>query len=319
MLDLSNGLGSVLLFYQPPWFYFAIMNSLSKYIDFFVKSSLRGTEPHGGDKDCEIEIEDDKVALSQRLAIVENDTSGRDCPSPILTQAGFALKPESEHTGSLSYRVVEFGSDSSVDALPQEGVQGSVPSILTTTQMNGSPGEPETRLALITSSDMPADGNSAVVVSGGQFYVISDVLTNTSPRNLAPRTSETLNPRLTGSTREEKRRVTHNEVERRRRDKINTWICRLAKIIPECPEAHSKSAQSKGGILAKACDYIAELREHNEELMEKVKETQRRDMDFELLKQEVEVLKSENAALKNENAIVRAQLQQQRLLGDLPP
>lgn len=78
----------------------------------------------------------------------------------------------------------------------------------------------------------------------GQFYVISDVLTTTTPRNLAPRASESvINPRLTGSTREEKRRVTHNEVERRRRDKINTWIYRLAKIIPDCPEAHTKNSQ----------------------------------------------------------------------------
>ncbi|KAG7168846.1 Upstream stimulatory factor 2-like [Homarus americanus] len=128
-----------------------------------------------------------------------------------------------------------------------------------------------------------------------------------------------MSPRFGGSTREEKRRVTHNEVERRRRDKINTWICRLAKIIPDCPEAHSKSSQSKGGILAKACDYISELRIHNEQLTERMKETQRREMDFELLKQEVEVLKNENAALKNENALVRAQMQQQGLLGDLPP
>lgn len=78
----------------------------------------------------------------------------------------------------------------------------------------------------------------------GQFYVISDVLTTTTPRNLAPRASESvMNPRLPGSTREEKRRVTHNEVERRRRDKINTWIYRLAKIIPDCPEAHTKNSQ----------------------------------------------------------------------------
>ena len=60
--------------------------------------------------------------------------------------------------------MVEFGSDSSVDALPQEGVQG--PGILTTSQMNGS-GDPEARLALIASSDMPTDGSGAVVVSGG--------------------------------------------------------------------------------------------------------------------------------------------------------
>lgn len=84
----------------------------------------------------------------------------------------------------------------------------------------------------------------------GQFYVISDVLTTTAPRNLAPRASETvMNPRLTGSSREEKRRVTHNEVERRRRDKINTWIYRLAKIIPDCPEAHTKNSQVREDVV----------------------------------------------------------------------
>lgn len=57
-----------------------------------------------------------------------------------------------------------------------------------------------------------------------------------------------MSQRLTGTTREEKRRVTHNEVERRRRDKINNWICRLAKIIPDCPDAHPKSAQVKGVV-----------------------------------------------------------------------
>lgn len=264
-----------------------------------------------GDKDCE--CEDDKVALTQRLAIVEEDGAVRDSSSPILAQSGFTLRSDSEHSGAVAYRVVQFGTDGGVDAIPQGAVQNTVPNLLTATQMNGSPSDnSETRLALITSGDVPTDGNSAVVVSGGQFYVISDVLTNTAPRSLTPRTSESMmSQRLTGTTREEKRRVTHNEVERRRRDKINNWICRLAKIIPDCPDAHPKSAQSKGGILAKACDYISELRLQNEQLMERLKEVQRRDMDFELLKQEVEVLKNENAALKNENALVRSQLQQQ--------
>lgn len=89
----------------------------------------------------------------------------------------------------------------------------------------------------------------SLVTPTGQFYVISDVLTTTTPRNLAPRASESvISPRLTGSTREEKRRVTHNEVERRRRDKINTWIYRLAKIIPDCPEAHTKNSQVMDSI-----------------------------------------------------------------------
>jgi len=36
--------------------------------------------------------------------------------------------------------------------------------------------------------------------------------------------------------RDAKRRLTHNEVERRRRDKINQWIMYMSKIIPDCAE-----------------------------------------------------------------------------------
>ncbi len=32
--------------------------------------------------------------------------------------------------------------------------------------------------------------------------------------------------------RDDRRRVSHNEVERRRRDKINNWILKLGKIMP---------------------------------------------------------------------------------------
>ncbi|NXQ06476.1 USF1 factor, partial [Vidua macroura] len=51
-----------------------------------------------------------------------------------------------------------------------------------------------------------------------------------------PRKSEA--PR---ATRDEKRRAQHNEVERRRRDKINNWIVQLSKIIPDCSMENTKS------------------------------------------------------------------------------
>lgn len=73
---------------------------------------------------------------------------------------------------TLAYRVVQFSPDGTVDSLPQNNVPGAVTSLLTTTttpQANGSPTEsPETRLALITSGDVPSNTNSAVVVSGGE-------------------------------------------------------------------------------------------------------------------------------------------------------
>lgn len=81
--------------------------------------------------------------------------------------------------------------------------------------------------------------------------------------------------------RDEHRRVTHNEVERRRRDKINHWIEKLGSIIPvdgkpgDLPlpgtgpmmfgtpftvdAGHPEYSPSKGGILSKACDYVMAL------------------------------------------------------------
>lgn len=58
--------------------------------------------------------------------------------------------------------------------------------------------------------------------------------------------------------RDDKRRATHNEIERRRRDKINSWITKLAALVPN---SGLPDSASKGGILAKACDYITELTE----------------------------------------------------------
>ncbi|XP_076032604.1 upstream stimulatory factor 2-like isoform X2 [Oratosquilla oratoria] len=284
------------------------------------------------------EVEDDKSIISRQLPIVEDDSHDRDSASPILTDGTFALRPESDQTGGLAYRVVQFGSDGGVDTLPHivtsshtssptltnSGVTAAT-ALVATTQFNGSPGSDgsgEARFAFIAPGGDGTGDASAVLTSGGQLYVIGNttsVLTSTNQRSLTPRAGETTTmttPRLVGHNRDEKRRVTHNEVERRRRDKINTWIGRLAKIIPDCPEAHTKNSHvlSKGGILSKACDYIQELRQQSEQLLERVKEHQQSQMDFELLKQEIEVLKNENAALKNENALMRAQLQQQGLL-----
>lgn len=59
-------------------------------------------------------------------------------------------------------------------------------------------------------------------------------------------------------------------MERRRRDKINNWILKLSKIIPDGNSLGAAGevkgnghyeGQSKGGILAKACQYIQELQE----------------------------------------------------------
>ncbi|XP_017918863.1 PREDICTED: upstream stimulatory factor 2 isoform X2 [Capra hircus] len=146
--------------------------------------------------------------------------------------------------------------------------------------------------------------------AGGQFYVMmtpQDVLQTGTQRTIAPRTHP-YSPKIDGTRtpRDERRRAQHNEVERRRRDKINNWIVQLSKIIPDCNADNSKTGASKGGILSKACDYIRELRQTNQRMQETFKEAERLQMDNELLRQQIE-------ELKNENAVLRAQLQQRNL------
>lgn len=63
-------------------------------------------------------------------------------------------------------------------------------------------------------------------------------------------------------------------------------------------------SQSKGGILAKACEYIQELRANNARLPDVLKENERLNLDLDLIRQQCD-------DLKNENQILRAHLQQQ--------
>lgn len=127
----------------------------------------------------------------------------------------------------------------------------------------------------------------------GQLYVMmspQEVLTGANQ-------SKTEGPR---TSRDEKRRAQHNEVERRRRDKINNWIVQLSKTIPDCTIDSTKTGQSKGGILSKACDYIQELRQSNSRLGDELNSLERLKMDNQLLRQEVEDWKSKNQILRSQ-------------------
>ncbi|XP_067281211.1 upstream stimulatory factor 2 isoform X2 [Pseudorasbora parva] len=161
-----------------------------------------------------------------------------------------------------------------------------------------------------TAVSVQATSDPTLAQAGGQFYVMMsppDVLQTGTPRSIAPRT-HTYSTKIDGprAPRDERRRAQHNEVERRRRDKINNWIVTLSKIIPDCNMDNTKTGASKGGILSKACDYIRELRQTNQRLQESYKEVERIQVDNELLRQQIE-------DLKNDNALLRAQLQQHGL------
>lgn len=96
------------------------------------------------------------------------------------------------------------------------------------------------------------------------------------------------------------RRQQHNEVERRRRDKINTWINKISRVVPDCSDDHTKQGQSKGGILAKAYEYILDLQQkcglteqhYNKEDVEELLNERNQ------LKNEVDKLRLENAQLR---------------------
>ncbi|XP_063804792.1 upstream stimulatory factor 1 isoform X2 [Pseudophryne corroboree] len=162
-----------------------------------------------------------------------------------------------------------------------------------------------TATTVVTTQNSEALLGQAASTGAGQFFVMmspQDVLQGGAQRSIAPRTHP-YSPKSDGprTTRDEKRRAQHNEVERRRRDKINNWIVQLSKIIPDCSMENTKSGQSKGGILSKACDYIQELRQGNMRLSEELQNLEQLQMDNELLRQQVE-------DLKNKNLILRAQL-----------
>ncbi|XP_077267579.1 uncharacterized protein LOC143900285 [Temnothorax americanus] len=162
----------------------------------------------------------------------------------------------------------------------------------------------------------PVNNTVQVLTSplNGQLYVLSngnDVVTSESAR-VVPSVAKlqiegSQNIVTTVKKRDERRRVTHNEVERRRRDKISNWISKLANLLAECdPENVNKEGevkpnlepQSKGGILARAYEYITELREAPEKLAQSLDESAQLMEEVKNLRQVVNQLKDENSKLK---------------------
>lgn len=169
---------------------------------------------------------------------------------------------------------------------------------------------------LITPQNTASASSNASAVP--QFYVIgnpNDLTAATGGRVLAPKTALTIsnNPTIgsvsesmntSASRRIDRRRQTHNEVERRRRDTINAWIMQLGKLIPDLDMDEQEKgppkggALSKGGILQKACDYVNELTEDNKTLLKRVKELENVESDNERLRSLVSELTEENTVLK---------------------
>ncbi|CAH0386513.1 unnamed protein product [Bemisia tabaci] len=233
-----------------------------------------------------------ELMSTQSLAIVEEDGSlgsGDDQTAvselnddPLL--AGTEDIPVHFRSDGVTYRVVQVNpANNTVDAVP----------LVPTSSGYVSPQHNTIQAAVLANP------------INGQVYVIGDtneVFSSTNQRSLAPRFNSNSNDSLGSTSRDDKRRASHNEVERRRRDKINNWIMKLSKIIPESPNDSHKSFEglSKGGILAKACDYIHELRSQNIQYQECLNENKKLALEVENLKRENEELKLVNNQLKDQ-------------------
>ncbi|XP_067938234.1 upstream stimulatory factor 1-like isoform X2 [Watersipora subatra] len=204
----------------------------------------------------------------------------------------------------VSYSVLQVADgDDHTLSLPTGSTvtQAVISSPFTATDANS-----DTTFAYIPAGSVNAGGDNEAVVTniastGGQFYVMmspQDVIQGQRPsaRGLSGGGSVTSGGKY---NRDDRRRNTHNEVERRRRDKINNWIVTLSKLIPDCAETNAASSTvSKSGILAKACEYIADLKEANLRLAESLKESETIAMNNELLRQQLEQSKDEISLLR---------------------
>uniref|UniRef100_A0A2A4K935 BHLH domain-containing protein n=1 Tax=Heliothis virescens TaxID=7102 RepID=A0A2A4K935_HELVI len=135
-----------------------------------------------------------------------------------------------------------------------------------------------------------------------EYFVISNPVevfgTTTTPKKNARRDPMAAKA-VTAKKRDDKRRATHNEVERRRRDKINSWISKLANLVPN---SGLPDSASKGGILAKACDHITDLTEKQKRLEKLEVENEKLVLEILRLNQELAEVRKENSSMRNQLA-----------------
>lgn len=223
-------------------------------------------------------------------------------------------------SGQTAYRVLQMPgggeqelSEATIQLINSQIVQSQGGSNNSTiqhvSQDNGDGSPQQTQFAVRTSEVQGSDSD----IASGQYYVMlpqaSERLTQIVPRNgqiiynhqdivALPSPNRAVNRLQTVCN--QPRRQQHNEVERRRRDKINTWINKISKVVPDCSDDHTKQGQSKGGILAKAYEYILELQQKSG--------ISQGHYD----KDEVELLIQERNNFKNEVDKLRLEIEQYR-------
>ena len=112
---------------------------------------------------------------------------------------------------------------------------------------------------------------------------------------------------------------------------------KLSKLLPDCGASgdsggsagQGKQSQSKGGILAKACEFLADMRNINQRLADSLKRTEEANQENERLSSQIEQLQvirwivinmnkylNDHFNFQQENAVLKQQLQNH---GIVPP
>ncbi|XP_054160888.1 upstream stimulatory factor 1-like isoform X2 [Oppia nitens] len=242
--------------------------------------------------------EEQITANEDEDAAIDSNEENSDSMRAFDSDSGsvqYQFKTENGQGGSVTYRVVT--------------VDDSHPTHTVVTPTIVSPNQHSSVALLTAHSGNPfgAATQQLAAASGtdGPFYVMmapTQEIISHSTTNIRRTRSATEGGGTTRVARDEKRRATHNEVERRRRDKINNWIIKLSKVVPDCQQDHTKQGQSKGGILAKATEYIQDLCAENARLNEVLKEN-------EILSNELDAIRQQFVDTKNENRRLKALLQ----------
>lgn len=117
-------------------------------------------------------------------------------------------------------------------------------------------------------------------------YSVSSKTGSCSPYYIMTAATPISNVVTPNASDEDKRRIIHNETERKRKDKINKWIVRLCALVPDC-----NGKLSKNCILEKTVNFIEQLK-------------QEKDLpdDVQLLKTEVIKLTKNVESLSSENS-----------------
>lgn len=206
--------------------------------------------------------------------------------SAIIVKGDDTYESLENDTNLVTYRVVHVSSDNDNHILPHIVSSGN--------DFNATSVQPTIQTVLTA----PVNNVYVIGPPNNEIYTTRQ----TNHKLIAPRTGSVVeNRHNTGHTyRDNVRRVMHNAIERKRRDKINNWIIKLSTIIPGCNESSKPGYdnQSKGGILEKAFCYISDLKEENEKLEELSDQNEKLSTELTLKTKQLELALRENRELK---------------------